>query len=153
MNVLAIHGMNDVLPTDPPRNDLDFFFDVTLAGNRVLSQSNQVFITPTPGAMNETPAAPAPRIVGGDGIFFGTKTFQLVLDDPTPTLEIRYTLDGSTPTITSNLYGGPITLTMHASRHSPLTTRGKVISCRATLAAARSSRWMKVCAVSAPTFP
>ena len=103
-----------LLPTEPPRNDPDFFFDVTLAANRILSQTNQVFITPTPGATNETPAAPTPRIVGSDGIFFGKKTFELVLDNPLPMLEIRYTLDGSEPTQASTLYTGPITLTQSA---------------------------------------
>ena len=113
-NVLAIHGMNNIIETDPPRNDFDFFFDATLLANQILSLTEQFFITPTPGATNETPAAPAPRIVGTDGVFFGSTTFELVLDNPAPTLEIRYTLDGSEPTTTSALYTGPITLTQSA---------------------------------------
>ena len=56
--------MNNIIETDPPRNDFDFFFDATLVANEILSLTDQFFITPTPGETNEAPAAPAPRIVG-----------------------------------------------------------------------------------------
>ena len=113
-NLLAIHGMNNVIETDPIRNDPDFFFDANLLVSEIDTGTEQVFTTPTPDATNELPAAPAPQIVGGEGIFFGTHTFELVLDNPLPSLEIRYTLDGNTPTQDSTLYTGPITLTQSA---------------------------------------
>ncbi len=37
-----------------------------------------------------------PRVVGQE-VFFGETTVELVLNEPNPNLEIRYTLDGSEP--------------------------------------------------------
>jgi hypothetical protein len=107
-NVLAIQGMN-VNAADP-----DFFFDAGLVAADVLSETEQFFTTPTPGANNAMPAAPAPLIVGQQGVFFGSATVELALSDPVPGLEIRYTLDGSDPSPGSTLYSGPITLTASA---------------------------------------
>ena len=49
-------------------------------------------------------------IVGEQGVFFGSRVIQMQLPEPIPTLEIRYTTDGSIPTPQSNLYLGPVTL-------------------------------------------
>ena len=113
-NVLAIHGMNHVLPSEPLQNDPDFFFDATLVAGEIGLDADHFFITPTPGTTNAIPAAPLPRIVGEDGVFFGSTTFELAIDSPSPNLEIRYTLDGSDPTPDSLLYREPITLLQSA---------------------------------------
>ena len=103
-NVLAIQGMN-VNASDP-----DFFFHATLSTAEILSESLQPFIQPTPGELNLLPAAPTPVITGESGLFFGSQTIELSVDNPNPNLEIRYTLDGSNPTANSSLYNGPIVL-------------------------------------------
>ncbi len=107
-NVLAIHGMN--LAPD----DKDFFFDATLTAAEILSETEQFFIQPTPGATNTQPASPQPLIVGDQGAFFGSTTVELTLDNAGPNFQIHYTLDGSDPTLDSPLYSGPLTLTESA---------------------------------------
>ncbi len=107
-NVLAVQGINVA------KEDLDFFFDANLFAADVLAQTPQYFITPTPGLDNELPAAPIPEIVGQQGVFFGSRTIEMRLPDPNPSLQIRYTLDGSVPTTGSDLYSGPLTLNASA---------------------------------------
>ena len=71
-----------------------------------------VFTTPTPNATNNTATAvsyankPNMNIVGG--IYPGTQNVTLSTADPS--LTIRYTTNGSTPTATSTQYTGPITI-------------------------------------------
>ena len=66
------------------------------------------FAHPTPGQPNELPTAPAPTISLRGGTFTGTQTVTLAFSSPQPGLEIRYTLDGASPTANSALYSGPI---------------------------------------------
>ncbi len=107
-NVLAVHGMN-VAPDDP-----DFYFDATLSGAEILHQTAQYFATPTPGAPNQAAATPPPQILGEDGLFFDSTSVQIVMDEPNPLFQIRYTIDGSEPTIASTLYTEPVVLTESA---------------------------------------
>ena len=105
-NVLAIHGMNVAT------NDLDFFFEGGLVASRVQSFEERDFAMPTPGSANVAPSAPSPLVVGDDGLFFGAKSIAFQLEDQAPdSLQIRYTLDGSEPTTTSELYTEPFTIT------------------------------------------
>jgi hypothetical protein len=104
-NVLAIHGMN------VSASDVDFFVSTELVAADYVSSSPRFFTSPTPGDVNLLPAAPQPRISGGDALFFESKTIELSLDQPDPALEIHYTLDGTAPTLESARYEGPITLT------------------------------------------
>ena len=120
-NVLAIHGMNYAVPdpTDPNNplkflDDSDFFFDATLSASEILSEAVKPFIQPTPGELNLLPAAPTPVITGDSGVFFGSQLIELSVAGATPTMEIRYTLDGSEPAFDSMLYSGPILLTESA---------------------------------------
>ena len=89
-------------------------FDAQLIASEILGESAQPFIVPTPGAPNEFPAAPSPILIGEQGVFFGTRTVELQLEDPNPSFEIRYTLDGTEPTPESSLYDGPLVLTESA---------------------------------------
>ncbi len=107
-NILAIHGMN------VSSLDTDFFFDAQLIASEVLDESTQFFIIPTPGEPNDLPAAPTPRLVGEQGVFFGSQVVSLEVDFVDPQLVVRYTLDGTSPTPASTLYEGPITLTESA---------------------------------------
>lgn len=107
-NVLAVHGMN------VNSLDRDFFFNTQLVAAEILDESEKPFIVPTPGEPNRLPAAPVPVILGEQGVFFGTRLLELQIEDPNPSLEIRYTLDGSQPTPSSLLYEGPFPLTESA---------------------------------------
>lgn len=104
-NVLAIQGLNDTAA------DGDFMILPELvAGSNTIEQ--QYFANPTPGTYN----------VGGSIDFirslsfsvdhgFFESPFQLAMTTPTPGVEIRYTLDGSTPTETNGfVYTGPLTI-------------------------------------------
>ncbi|MBW8038583.1 MAG: hypothetical protein FVQ85_01135 [Planctomycetes bacterium] len=104
-NVLAIHGLND------NKNDGEFLIlpELTAARNQAVPQ---YFTTPTPGTFN---------IAGAIGIasevWFSHKSrnfaasFQLILSTAMNDAEIRYTLDGSLPTITNGtIYSTPLTI-------------------------------------------
>ncbi len=103
-NVLAIHGMNVAA------DDNDFYLDTTLTTSRLLSLSERFFADPSPGATNLVPNAPAPVLNSVDGVFFGSQTIELAVEDVAPTLEVRYTLDGTQPTQESELYTGPFAI-------------------------------------------
>ena len=107
-NVLAVHGLNVGV------DDEDFFFDAAVSAASVVGDVAQAFLMPTPGAVNEAPAAPTPAIHGQEGLFFGTTSVELSLPEPIPSIEIRYTLDGTNPTRESTLYTGPLTLSHSA---------------------------------------
>lgn len=108
-NVLAIHGMNVSV------DDADYFFEGGLVASRVLNLESREFTSPTPGAPNLSPAAPEPLLVGDDGVFFGAATMQFRLEEGAPdSLQIRYTLDGTEPTTSSNLYEAPFTISQTA---------------------------------------
>lgn len=103
-NVLAIQGMNFAA------DDADFFWEGDLVAAVVLDETPQPFTMPTPGVANDLPAAPTPVITGKQGLFFGSTEVSVALVDAPPTLEIRYTTDGSPVTRESQLYQGPITI-------------------------------------------
>ena len=107
-NVLAIHGLNAA------PDDGDYYFSASLLATQLQALTARPFAKPTPGELNLLPSAAAPQIVGGDGVFFGSRTIELQLADPTPELEIHYTLDGTEPTKNSALYTGPITISASA---------------------------------------
>jgi hypothetical protein len=102
-NVLAIHGLND------NKSDEDFLIlpELVAAKNQTVPQ---YFTTPTPWTFN---------IAGAIGIVsdvwfshesgYYVAPFQLILSTAMNDAEIRYTLDGSWPTIThGTTYTGPI---------------------------------------------
>ena len=103
-NLLAIHGMN------VSGDDADFFFEASLAASQTVPRAAQFFVTPSPGEPNLLRAT-APTIVGQQGAFFGSRTIELKVDNAAPTIEIRYTLDGTLPTSNSARYAGPLLLT------------------------------------------
>jgi gliding motility-associated-like protein len=69
-----------------------------------------VFTTPTPNAANGTTVSYAerPNMSLSGGIYAGPINVTLSTTDPS--LTIRYTTNGSTPTATSTLYSGPIAI-------------------------------------------
>ncbi|MFC1757192.1 CotH kinase family protein [Planctomycetota bacterium] len=81
-------------------------------GTRLDTGGTTFFQTPTPGAPNGMPAAPSPKILTSSGIFVGEK--QVSMESEGPDLQIRYTLDGSAPTMESALYVDPLVLTESA---------------------------------------
>jgi hypothetical protein len=107
-NLLAVQGMN------VSAEDSDFFFDATLTARQLLGTSFQYFTSPTPGALNQSAAAPPPRIVAPQGAFFGSTTVKLEVDSTNPGLAIFYTTNGSVPTTGSQRYTEPIVLSATA---------------------------------------
>ncbi len=78
-----------------------------------LSSNNTAayFVTPTPGAANAVSGAPAEFVQPPNASVksgFYDEPFNVVLSTATDGAEIRYTLDGGTPTLTSFRYTGPI---------------------------------------------
>ena len=70
-----------------------------------------IFQTPTPGGANNNPSpyyATAPIFSVPSGFHGGAVSVQL--SSPDPNVQIRYTLDGSTPTAASTLYAGAINI-------------------------------------------
>ncbi|MCP4195217.1 MAG: hypothetical protein GY768_31840 [Planctomycetaceae bacterium] len=107
-NLLAVQAMN------LNSLDRDFFFDALLSGAEILEETPQFFIVPTPGEPNDLPAAPSPVLIAEQGVFFGSQTIELQLEEPNPALGIFYTLNGTDPTPNSTRYVGPIVLTESA---------------------------------------
>ena len=101
-NVLAIHGLNDS-PADP---NFLILPELTAASNMSVPQ---YFTTATPGAFNVPGAQGAVEEVWfSHNRGFYDVPFQLTLSTATNGAEIRYTLDGSQPTITQGFpYAGP----------------------------------------------
>ena len=92
--------------------------DVTLA---------QFMSVPTPGAANdETPPPPAPvRFSRPSGTF--TEPFALTLSAPDPNAEIRFTVDGSAPGLTTGaLYSAPIQISSSTRMRAVATAAGFV---------------------------
>ncbi len=69
-----------------------------------------VYATATPGAANGVPTVvtPTPTFLAPAG--FHADAFALALEVADPLAEIRYTLDGSEPTLSSPLYTGPLAI-------------------------------------------
>ncbi len=117
-NVLAIHGLNDNAADD----EFLLLPELYAASNMSIPQ---YFTTPTPGTFN---------ITGAEGIAsdvwfshergFYDAPFELMLSTAMDDAEIRYTTDGSVPTITHGLtYTGPLdvneTTTLRAAAFKP----------------------------------
>jgi hypothetical protein len=119
-NILAFHGLNRHLA------DGDFLLVPELEATALLGVGERYFANPTPGAENDNSgvvgvvqAAQFSREHG----FYQT-AFSVVLSTETEDAEIRYTTDGSAPTLTSGLpYTDPIpistTTTLRAAAFKP----------------------------------
>ncbi len=90
------------------------------------------FATPTPGASNGAGVASisaTPALLTPDGVYDGVQSVAVELSGAG---ELRYTLDGSTPTASSALYAGPIVLTqttvVRAACFEPGKLRSDVIT-------------------------
>ncbi len=104
-NVLAIHALNETV------SDSDFLILPELIAASSATQV-QYMATPTPGTFNVAGSVDFVRSVrfSVDHGFYDAG-FSLALSTPTPGAQIRYTLDGSTPTSTSGmLYTVPRTI-------------------------------------------
>jgi hypothetical protein len=105
-NVLAIQGLNFA-------TDQSDFLIYPILDNLIVSLGAQGFLTPTPNAVNgqiiATGIVDEPTFSQPHGIY--NSPFQLSITDTTPGAQIRYTLDGSTPSsINGTLYTGPIAI-------------------------------------------
>lgn len=70
-----------------------------------------VFVSPTPGFSNDslsTLQLPTPNFSHPSGIY--STPFQLSMTHPVEGVQIYYTLDGNHPSVSSNLYTGPINI-------------------------------------------
>ena len=82
-----------------------------------------VLDTPTPGAANQGPGilpSPIPPDFSIPSGFY-TSDLTLQITHPDPTVEIRYTMDGSDPTAASPLYTGPLDVQSRAGEPNNLS--------------------------------
>ena len=96
-NVLAFQGLNDSINGD------DFLISAQLADYRVTLSTNQYFGAATPGGFNTTQPyflKVADTKFDHDRGFYETN-FSLVITCATPGATLRYTRDGSAPTLTT----------------------------------------------------
>lgn len=104
-NVLAIHGLNIAA------NDADFLTRARLTGLGSVMLATY-FLQPTPGAAEgsgvtgfvEPVTFSVPR-------GFYSAPISVTLNTATPAAEIRYTMNGSAPSLTSPLYTSPLSIT------------------------------------------
>ena len=106
-NVLAIQGLNDTV------SDGSFLVLPEIVGGVVSASEPAFYSLPTPGGINGTPSSlgkVSDTQFSVDRGFF-TASFPLSITTLTPSVTIRYTTDGSTPTETTGIvYSGPITI-------------------------------------------
>lgn len=107
-NILAIHGLNR------SAGDNDFLIRPELAQFTVTTGVEGYFTTPTPGGFNVAPAynKVGPVSASVQRGFF-TSPITVALSTPTAGATIRYTFDGSTPSLassTSATYSGPLSI-------------------------------------------
>jgi len=72
-----------------------------------------VFLTPTPAASNTNPYqeyATKPTMSVAAGFYAATQN--ITITSPDPNITIRYTTNGTTPTVASALYSGPVTVSV-----------------------------------------
>ncbi len=105
-NVLAVHGLNITA------GDEDFFLEPQLIAT---------FVMPTPGSYLAVPSPGAPNGPGFTGVVADTKfsvdrgfydaPFSLSITSATAGAEIRYTTNGSAPSLTNGfLFSGPVSI-------------------------------------------
>ena len=104
-NLLAIQGLNISAA------DLDFLVYPELQGLRTIESKQTYFTAPTPGAANavsNTTEVVLDTTFSHDRGFY-SGPFNVAITTATLDAQIRYTLDGSTPTATTGqIYSGPI---------------------------------------------
>jgi hypothetical protein len=105
-NVLAIHGLNRTAA------DTDFLVVPELVEYTVLNTSNMFFSTPSPGALNSGGFAAAvsdTKFSVNRGIY--NTPFSLVITTATAGATIRFTTDGSPPSLVNgSTYSSPLTI-------------------------------------------
>jgi hypothetical protein len=105
-NVLAIQGLN------ASASDTSFFISPQLVVSTVHVDEPRYFATPTPGAVNTNPSLGLVASVTAsvpDGFY--TSAISVQLSVATPGAIIRYTTDGSAPTLTNGtVYTGPLSI-------------------------------------------
>ncbi len=95
--------------SDYPQQFTDVSYGVVMAGN---FDQVSYFATPTPGRLNSGAVTGVlDRVNANVAAGFYDSTFQVTLSTSSPTAQIRYTTDGSTPTAThGSLYTSPISI-------------------------------------------
>lgn len=105
-NVLAIHGLN----SSPADGSFALEPELFAVQSSVQKQEGRYFATPTPRAGNGdgvTSLAPPPVFARKGGVY--SEPVKLELSAALST--VRYTLDGSEPTVSSEAYKDPVTIT------------------------------------------
>jgi hypothetical protein len=107
-NVLAIHGLNDTA------NGVDFFIEAGLVEHRFMAGTNTFFAAPTPGFYNVGTGVAGfvgnIRTSSDRGFYDGP--FSLTLTTATAGATIRYTLNGSAPSLANGFtYVTPLLIT------------------------------------------
>jgi hypothetical protein len=105
-NVLALQGLNS------SASDSSFLLSTALLGSRWFDGEYRVFEQPTPGQENGNPSLGIiSRVTANLAGDFYTAPIQVTLETASPGAQIRYTIDGRTPTSTmGQLYTGPLTV-------------------------------------------
>jgi len=113
-NVLAFHAVNSNSTSGSNTNKLDFLVEPVLTATRATDEAPLTYMaTPTPGDDNGlgTLGSVADTKFSADRGFYTTAQ-AVAITTATPGATIRYTTDGSVPTLTNGLtYTGPIAIT------------------------------------------
>ena len=100
--------------SNPTASSPTYSVPVTISSGLVALKANAIISGYLPSAVTEAiysivPQTPTPVISPGPGTYAAGQL--ITITDGTPGATIRYTLDGSTPTLKSTYYTGPIALT------------------------------------------
>ena len=122
-NLLAIHGLNLTA------SDSDFLMAPEIVGSDFLLTTNATYIAPsTPGMWNNVAGAGTLSKVTFSlpSGAYTSNSLSVALASSSSSAQIRYTLNGATPTSSSLLYSGPITITTNTVVRARAFEAGKV---------------------------
>jgi hypothetical protein len=125
VNLLAIHGLNLTA------SDSDFLMSPEIVGSDFLLTTNATYIAPsTPGTWNNVAGAGTLSEVTFSlpSGAYTSNSLSVALASSSSSAQIRYTLNGATPTGSSLLYSGPITITTNTVVRARAFEAGKVDS-------------------------
>jgi hypothetical protein len=103
-NLLYVSSAN--FARDNPGPAVRFTIPTIANGKVYVGTNTQLSIY---GLLGQIPTVTSPVFTPGSGTFTGSQS--VTISDSTPGAQIYYTTDGTTPTVNSKLYTGPITVT------------------------------------------
>jgi hypothetical protein len=140
-NASTLYSSNTNFSRDDPGLAVKFTVPTVANGKVYVGAQSQISIF---GLLNGLQLTASPTVIPSAASFSGTQTVSMT--DATPNATIYYTLDGSTPTVTSLIYSNPIVITASTTIQAMASAPGYLQS------AVSSETYVNSLQASVPTF-